>query len=91
MDTATPHILVVEDETVTRALLASYFAAEGYRVSEAQTSQELRAQLAAEPVDVVWLDIKLPGKDGLTLTRELRAQSGLGIILLSLKRRRGNA
>lgn len=85
MNTATPHILVVEDEAVTRALLVSYFATEGYRVSEAQTGEGLLASIAADPVDVVLLDIKLPGKDGLTLTRELRAQSEIGIILVTSK------
>lgn len=85
MTITTPHILIVEDDAVTRALLASYFAAEGYRVSEAETGQGIMALLAADPVDVVLLDIKLPGKDGLTLTRELRARSELGIILVTSK------
>jgi two-component system torCAD operon response regulator TorR len=81
----TPHLLVVEDDPVSRALLVSYFVTEGYRVSEADTGEGLLARLAADPAEVVLLDIKLPGTDGLTLTRELRAHSEIGIILVTSK------
>ncbi len=80
-----PHLLVVEDEPLTRALLVSYFQQEGYRVSEAENGDSVLALLAEDPVDVVLLDIKLPGKDGLTLARELRTHSDIGIILITCK------
>jgi two-component system torCAD operon response regulator TorR len=80
-----PHLLVVEDEPLTRALLVSYFQQEGYRVSEAENGDSVLALLAEHPVDVVLLDIKLPGKDGLTLARELRTRSDIGIILITCK------
>lgn len=76
-------VLVVDDDAVTRACLVNYFAAEGYDVREAGTAEDAEQQLAAEMVDLVLLDIRLPRKDGLTLTRELRVRSEVGIILVS--------
>jgi DNA-binding response OmpR family regulator len=80
---AEPVVLVVDDDPVIRASLAAYFGAENYRVREAGTAEEAEHLLAGEPVDLVLLDIRLPRKDGLTLTRELRARSEVGIILVS--------
>lgn len=76
-------ILVVDDDAVTRSLLVGYLANEGHAVSEAGSVEAARAKLAGGNVDVVLLDIRLPGADGLTLTRELRAESEIGIILVS--------
>ncbi|MFO1432897.1 MAG: winged helix-turn-helix domain-containing protein [Candidatus Competibacteraceae bacterium] len=81
----TPHLWVVEDDPASRALLVSYFVTEGYRVSEADRGDGLLERLAADPAEVVLLDIKLPGTDGLTLTRQLRAHSEIGIILVTGK------
>jgi two-component system torCAD operon response regulator TorR len=77
------HILIIEDEPVTRATLASYLDAQGYRVSEAETAEAAEAVLAADEVDLLLVDINLPGKDGLQITREQRARSDLGIILVT--------
>ena len=76
-------VLVVDDDAVTRACLVNYFVAEGYEVRESATAEDAEQQLAAEMVDLVLLDIRLPRKDGLTLTRELRVRSDVGIILVS--------
>lgn len=76
-------ILVVDDELLTRQCLCNYFEAEGYQVFSAQTAEEAEALLNSEAIDVLLLDIRLPGKDGLTLTRELRVRSELGIILVT--------
>lgn len=73
-------ILIVDDDSVTRSLLAGYLANEGYAVSEAGSVEEARAKLAGGETDLVLLDIRLPGADGLTLTRELRAESEIGIV-----------
>jgi two-component system, OmpR family, torCAD operon response regulator TorR len=78
-----PHILVVEDDAVTREKLVGYFEREGYRVSAAGDGKEMRALMARDSVSLVMLDINLPGEDGLLLTRELRAQSTVGIILVT--------
>ncbi|NLS11298.1 two-component system response regulator TorR [Vibrio sp. SM6] len=77
------HVLVVEDDVVTRSKLAGYFQNEGYTVSEAETGAQMRAVLDLTDVDLVMLDINLPGEDGLMLTRELRSQSDIGIILVT--------
>jgi len=76
-------ILVVDDEAITRDCLSSYFEAEGYRVLCAETAEQAEGILSSEAIDIVLLDIRLPGKDGLTLTRELRVHSEVGIILVT--------
>ncbi len=80
-------ILVVDDDAVTRSLLAGYLAKEGFAVSESGSVEDAREKLAGGGVDVVLLDIRLPGADGLTLTRELRAESEIGIILVTGSRK----
>ena len=77
------HVLVVEDDAVTRSKLAGYFQNEGYCVSEAESGAEMRDILGCNEIDLVMLDINLPGEDGLMLTRELRSQSDIGIILVT--------
>ncbi|TDI91442.1 MAG: response regulator [Chloroflexi bacterium] len=79
------HILIVEDEPITREQLVSYFEEEGFRVSSTGSGSEVLPMIADNDVILVLLDIKLPGKDGLTLTREIRAQSDIGIILVTSK------
>lgn len=76
---ATPHIMVVEDDPVSRALLVGYLEKEGYRVSESDNADDLLQRVEQERIALVLLDIRLPGKDGLTLTRELRAASRVGM------------
>ncbi|MDI3326611.1 response regulator [Pontibacterium granulatum] len=82
---ATPHILIVEDDFASRSLLVSYFEKEGYRISETEQADDLVQRVEQNKIDLVLLDINLPGKDGLTLTRELRAASRVGIILVTSK------
>ena len=79
------HILIVEDEPITREQLVSYFEEEGFRVSATGSGSEVLPIVTEQEVILVLLDIKLPGKDGLTLTREIRAQSDIGIILVTSK------
>ncbi|MCV5334200.1 response regulator, partial [Escherichia coli] len=54
-----------------------------YKVSEAESGAEMREVLQGGDVDLIMLDINLPGEDGLMLTRELRSQSDIGIILVT--------
>lgn len=77
------HIVIVEDEDVTRRKLAGYFSAMGYRVSEAEDASAMRHVLLADPADLLMIDINLPGEDGLELTRKLRERSDVGIILVT--------
>jgi len=77
------HILVVDDDPRIRQMLTRYFEQEGYRVSAAADGAAMRAQLKAKPVDVILLDVVMPGEDGLTIAREIRASSDVGIIMLT--------
>jgi DNA-binding response OmpR family regulator len=79
------HILIVEDEPITREQLVSYFEEEGFRVSSTGSGDEVQKLVEETDVILVLLDIKLPGKDGLTLTREIRVTSDIGIILVTSK------
>lgn len=76
-------VLVVDDDVVTRRCLLDYFHDENCEVFEAANAEEAEALLAAHEIDLLLLDIRLPGKDGLTLTRELRVASEIGIILVT--------
>lgn len=76
-------IAVVDDDAITRETLKSYLEGEGYRVVLARDADQLSALLARGRVDLLLLDIRLPGKDGLMVTRELRATSDIGIILIT--------
>ncbi|MBF0212094.1 MAG: response regulator [Magnetococcales bacterium] len=80
------HILIVEDDPVTRALIAAYFEQEGYLVSEAENGAQMWAQLDITRTDLVLLDINLPGEDGFSLTRALRIRSDIGIILVTARK-----
>ncbi len=80
-----PHILVVEDDPFVREVLDIYLRGEGYRVTLARDGNEMRAVLASEPVDLAIMDLRLPGEDGFALTRFLRAQYSVGIIILTTR------
>ena len=79
------HILIVEDEPVTRSKLLGYFEAEGYRVTAVGTAGEMEKVLTQEDIQLILLDINLPDNNGLLLTRELRSHSSIGIILVTGK------
>ena len=76
-------VLVVDDEAVIRARLKGYFEKEGYRVVEAADGEQMWHEFNRQHIDLIMLDINLPGVDGLSLTRELRSRSNVGIILVS--------
>ena len=77
------HILVVDDQREICDLVQEYLVSEGYRVSTAHDGAEMRRVMALGPVDLVILDLMLPGEDGLTLARSLREESNVGIIILT--------
>ncbi|UTV27316.1 two-component system response regulator ArcA [Photobacterium atrarenae] len=79
----TPHILIVEDEHVTRNTLKSIFEAEGYAVFEANDGEEMHQMLSEHHVHLVIMDINLPGKNGLLLARELREQGDMALMFLT--------
>ncbi len=79
----TYQILVVEDEDVTRFNLRNLFEAEGYTVFEAVDGDSMAEQLRLNTINLVILDINLPGKNGLLLARELTDNKDLGLIFLT--------
>lgn len=82
---AAAHILIIEDDSVTRRRLAGYLRQQNYRISEAADAMQAEAILDRDPADLLIVDIGLEGaKDGLAITREQRAASDdVGIILLT--------
>jgi DNA-binding response OmpR family regulator len=78
-----PHILIVDDDASIRSLLSEYFAENGLRVSSAQTGAEMSVILAETAIDLVVLDLRLAGEDGMAIARNLRAQSAIPIIMLT--------
>jgi two-component system OmpR family response regulator len=79
-------ILVVDDDTEIRDLVAEYLARSGYQVSTARDGAAMRRELEGNPPDLVVLDVMLPGEDGLSLCRDLRAKSELPVIMLTARR-----
>ncbi|MCE1235940.1 MAG: response regulator [Hyphomicrobiales bacterium] len=79
----TPHILVVDDHREIRELLAKYFEKNGLRVTVADGGGAMRAAFKVAAIDLVVLDIMMPGEDGLTLCRQLRQTSEVPIVLLT--------
>jgi two-component system OmpR family response regulator len=77
------HILIVDDQREICDLVQEYLAGEGYRVSTAQDGTVMRKVMAQARVDLVILDLMLPGEDGLSLARWLREESSVGIIILT--------
>src|SRR5499427_10755022 len=78
------HILIVDDQREICDLVQEYLSGEGYRTSTAQSGAEMRRVMAQSPVDLVILDLMLPGEDGLTLARSLRQDlPSVGIIILT--------
>ena len=82
---ATPHLLVVDDDREIRDLLARFLAKNGFRVTGARDGVEMFAALAQWRIDLIILDLMLPGDDGLTLCRKLRADSEVPVLMLTAK------
>ena len=82
-----PHVLVVEDDGEVRHLLARLLRENGFAVSAARDGREMREALAnaAPPVDLVLLDVMLPGASGMDLLREIRASSRLPVVMLTAR------
>jgi two-component system OmpR family response regulator len=82
-ETIQPHILVVDDDPQIRDLLQDYFAQNDLRVSVNSTGKEMSATLAEHTIDLVVLDLRLSGEDGMTLARRLREESAIPVIILT--------
>ena len=76
-------LLVVDDDREIRDLLSALLTRRGYKVVTAREEHEMRQILGSSRVDLIILDLMLPGKDGLTICRELRATRAIPIIMLT--------
>jgi two-component system OmpR family response regulator len=82
---AAPHILIVDDHREIRDLVGRALSREGFRVSAAADGRAMRKVLADSRIDLILLDLMLPGEDGLSLCRAVRAESAVPIIMLTAK------
>ena len=78
-----PHILVADDEPDIRDTVEEYLSMNGFRVSTADSAAAVRDILAEQPVDLVILDVRMPGEDGLSLARHVREHYAMGIVMLT--------
>ena len=81
----TPHILLVDDERSIREPLAHYLAKQNLRVTQCGDAESARTRLTAYAIDLVILDIMMPGEDGLSLCRHIRATGEVPVILLTAR------
>jgi two-component system OmpR family response regulator len=79
------HIVVVEDDGEMRTLIAKFLRQNGYRVTGARDGREMWETLSNAPVDLILLDVMLPGQSGLDLTRALRAKTRVPIIMVTAR------
>jgi two-component system, OmpR family, response regulator len=79
------HILVVDDDAEIRALLREYLQKQDYRVTAVPDGKGMRAAIEVARPDVIVLDLMMPGEDGLSLCRDLRARSQIPVIMLTAR------
>jgi two-component system OmpR family response regulator len=77
------HILVIDDDPQIRALLQEYLAEHGFRVSAASNGAQMSGILNDEAIDLLILDLRLAGEDGMAIARSLREQSAIPIVMLT--------
>jgi len=80
-----PHILIVDDDREIRDLLSRFLVKNGYRATTAPDGREMQKVLADRAIDLIVLDLMLPGEDGLALCRRLRGESSTPVIMLTAK------
>jgi len=80
-----PHVLIVDDDREIRGLLAQYLEKHDFRTTAVADGKEMRRVLDRTHIDLLVLDLMLPGEDGLALCRELRSRSQLPIIMLTAR------
>jgi len=78
-----PHVLIVDDDEAVRQLVDEYLAQNDFRVSGASGGAELMGALGAQVIDLVLLDLRLRGEDGMQLLRQVRAHSQIPVIILT--------
>jgi len=78
-----PHVVALDDDPDVRSLIAEYLGANELRVTAVADGRALRDVMASETVDLVILDLRLPGEDGMTIARRLRDESLIPILMLT--------
>lgn len=79
----TVSILIVDDDPGLRRLIGEFLAQQEFRIFEAESGAAMRSRLAEHHIDIVVIDVMMPGESGLSIVRELSAHSDLGIIMVS--------
>src|SRR5882724_7891890 len=79
----TAHVLAVDDDPSVRKMIADYLTDNEMRVTAVASGREVGAVLGRETVDLIVLDLRLPGEDGMQIARRLRAESQIPIIMLT--------
>jgi two-component system phosphate regulon response regulator OmpR len=80
-----PHLLVVDDDSRIRSLLARFLMDQGYRVTTAASAAEARVKLGGLAFDCLVLDVMMPGESGLDLARDLKSRSRVPILMLTAR------
>ena len=78
-----PHILIIDDDRDVRDLVAEYLGNNDMRVSSGESGSDMFRVFDTESIDLVLLDLKLPGEDGMQLARRLRERATVPIVLLT--------
>ncbi|HVA35458.1 MAG TPA: response regulator transcription factor [Stellaceae bacterium] len=81
------HVLIVDDDVSVRVLLKEYLEQNGFRISTASDGCALKEQLRRAPIDLIVLDLMLPGEDGFALCRWIRATRNTPVIMLTARNR----
>ena len=82
----TPHVLAIDDDPAMRQLIADYLVENDVRVTTVATGEEMSRVLAEQAIDVIVLDLRLAGEDGMDLARKVRAESTIPIIMVTGKK-----
>lgn len=85
MESVAPHVLALDDDPDVRNVLVQYLSAQDLRITAVASGPEMLRVIADEPVDLLLLDLRLAGEDGLTLARRVRESSAIPILILSGK------
>jgi DNA-binding response OmpR family regulator len=83
MTSLLPHVLALDDDPSIRALVTEYLTENDLRVTAVATGRELQAVMAKDTVDLVVLDVRLSGEDGMQIARSLREKSAIPILMLT--------
>jgi DNA-binding response OmpR family regulator len=79
------HIVIVDDDELLRNRLRAYLTSEGFRVTTADSAARFRELMGRERIDLALVDLAMPGENGLSLTRFLREQSDIAVVILTGK------